>query len=158
MTSNAWKSVIDADLKDAEYTPQAPIPKGVYNAIVSNVEAKTFESGSKGVQVGFTLTGGGDTAGRQINDYYVILLADGEVNRTGPAALKKLMLACGLTTEQILGFRYPEFAEKGQKSSFGDFKKLLDEPLMITIDQQLQKKGKNAGKTFARVTNVQKGV
>lgn len=157
MTGNAWKNVIDADLKDAEYTPREPIPNGSYSAVVSGISAKTFESGSKGVQVTLTLTGEGETKNRTINDYYVIVTATGEVNKQGPASLKKLMLACGLKTEQILNFKFPDFAEKGQQSSFGDFKKLLDEPVLVSIEQQVQKKGKNAGKTFARVTNIQAG-
>jgi hypothetical protein len=149
MSDSIWKSVIDADLKDADYTPRTPVPDGTYVAQVSNIVAKTFESKSKGVQVTFTITEEGEYRGREINDYYVLQAADGSAGRSGPATLKKLMLACGLTTQEVLKFNYPAIDSK----AFGDFKKLLDQGVMLTIRQEMQKKGKNAGKSFARVAS-----
>lgn len=151
--SLAWKAVIDADLADAEYKPRLPIAAGTYPAIVSGIEAKTFETGSKGVQVTFTLTTPGEEKGREIRDYYVIQAQNGEHNRSGAATLKKLMLDCGLNTKDIQGFRYPDFDSK----SFGDFKKLLDQPVVLTIAQEVQKKGKRAGQTVSRVKNFVAG-
>jgi hypothetical protein len=148
--SDAWKAVIEADLKDAEYTPSAPIPDGEYQGFVSNVVAKTFESKSKGLEVTFVVKDAdGEGKNREIKDYLVIVLADGSFNKTGPAVAKKLMMECGLKPEEITKFKFPEF----DKGGFGDFKKLLDEPLTIVIKSQLQKKGKNAGKSYPRVQN-----
>lgn len=145
--SEAWKAVIESDLKDAEYQPPAPIADGNYAAFVSNVVAKTFESKSKGLEVTYVITEPGEAKNREIKDYIVIVKSDSSINKQGPATTKKLMLECGLTPDQVLKFKFPEFDSK----AFGDFKKLLEQPLTLEIKLQLQKKGKNAGKSFPRV-------
>lgn len=141
-----WKSVIEADLKDAEYTPRAPLPDGEYSAFVSNIEAKIFASNSKGIQVTYVITDG-EHKDRDIRDYFVIVKTDGSINKSGPALTKKLMLECGVDPKDILKFKYPEFGTK----AFGDFNKLLGKNLTLTVKSQVQKKGQNVGKTFARV-------
>ena len=145
--SDAWKSVIEADIKDAEFAPSSPIPDGNYTAFVSNIVAKTFESKAKGLEVTYVITDEGDSKNREIRDYLVITLADGSYNKSGGAKVKKLMMECGLSTEAILKFKFPEFDSK----AFGDFKKLLEQSVVIEVKAQVQKKGKNVGKTYARV-------
>lgn len=147
--SEAWKAVIDSDLKDAEYTPRAPIEPGTYNAFVSNIVAKTFETKSKGVEITYVITDEGENKGREIKDWNIIVTSEGAPNKQGPALIKKLMMACGLSTAEIHKFKFPDFDSK----AFGDFKKLLEQPLLLEVNQQVQKKGKNVGKTFARVAN-----
>jgi hypothetical protein len=143
---NEWNDVINSDLKDAEFTGGTPIPDGTYEAHVSNVAAKTFKAGSKGVEVEYTVLMP-NSKPATIKDYFVVRLADGSPNKTGAASIKKLMLECGLTPEAVLKFNFPAFDSK----SFGDFKKLLDEPLTVIIKSTEQKKGVNAGKSFPRV-------
>jgi hypothetical protein len=150
---NTWKSVIDADLKDAEYTPREPIADGEYSAIVTNVVAKTFKSGAKGLEVTYSITDEGQYKGREVRDYFVIVKADGDLNKQGAAVTKKLLLEAGLTTKQITSFKFPEYDSK----AFGDFKLILDQPLTIEVKGQLQKKGPQAGKTFARVASFKEG-
>jgi hypothetical protein len=152
MSATAWKAVIDADLSQADYTPRAPIQNGNYPAIVSNVAAKTFKAGSKGVQVTYTLTEG-DHKGRSLNSYHVIETKEGQPGTTGSRTLKRLMLACGLSVEAIQKFRYPNF----DSNSFGDFKNLLDQPLVLTIEQRVRKSGDQAGKSFAEVVAARSG-
>lgn len=143
----AWKSVIDADLKAAEYTGGTPIPDGVYPATLSNVEVKKFNAGSKGLQVTYTLQGEGDLKGRTIRDYIVVERLDGTTDVRGVAMVKKLLIEGGLTLEEIKKFKYPEPGS----NSFGDFKKLLDQPYTVDIKARENKKGPNAGQKFSRV-------
>jgi hypothetical protein len=142
---NDWNSVINADLKDAEFSGGSPIPDGDYEGTVASIEAKTFETGSKGLVVEFALMVGGEL--RTIKDYYVVQLADGSANKTGSASVKKLLLETGIRTEELAKFKFPAYDSK----QFGDFKKILEAPVNLTIKMTLQKKGKNAGKSFARV-------
>lgn len=147
--SDAWKSVIEADLQSADYKPKAQLPDGTYNAVISNVVAKTFESKSKGVEVTYTIQDE-EHKGREVRDYFVIIMADGTPGTVGPRLFKRLLLTSGLSTQDILKFKFPDFDSK----AFGDFKKLLDQPLQIELKQQIRKSGKNAGKSFPVVAGV----
>jgi len=95
----------------------------------------------------FAIQDEGEAKGREVREYIVLVTKTGEPNKRGSALLKKLMLECGLDTKAILGFKFPEFDSK----SFGDFKKLLDQPLLLTIKHEVRKAGQHAGKTFPRV-------
>ena len=143
--TNQWNAVIEADLKDAEGPQSVHIPDGVYDAHVISLEAKTFESKSQGVEVTYAFKLNDQAL--TIKDYFVVRAATGEVNKTGAASIKKLILECGTPPEKVLTFKYPPFDSK----QFGDFKNLLEVPLTIEIRATLQKKGKNAGKSFPRV-------
>jgi len=149
--TNDWNSVIDADLKDAEFTGSKPIPDGDYSATVANITAKTFESGSKGLMVEYALTVDGEL--RTLNDYFVVVLADGSTNKSGAASVKKLLIESGIPAESLSTFKFPAYDSK----QFGDFKKVLEAPLTLTIKMTLQKKGKNAGKSYPRVRSFRNG-
>lgn len=144
--SDIWKSVIDADLKDAEYIKRPELPDGTYAARVANIEAKVFQTGSKGLEVTYVIADG-EHKQRDIRDYIILVTAQGAPNKQGPATVKKLMMECGLTTDKINKFRFPVFGEKG----FGDFKFLLDQPLTLSVKQKVQKTGNNKGELRARV-------
>lgn len=148
--NEAWKSVIDADLNDAartEGTGSGPIPDGAYPAHVTGVETKTFMSGAKGIQVTFALDVEGELSNREIRDYFVVVAKDGKPNRFGAARVKKLLLECGLSSDQILKFKYPEF----DKKQLGGFKDILEKEMTVEIKAQENKSGPHAGKKFARV-------
>ncbi len=154
--SNEWNAVIAADLKDAEGTGgYAPIADGTYDGYVRSLEAITFRAGSKGVKVTYAVVTEPGKPPREINDYFVIIpAAGGQPNRVGPASLKKLMMECGLTSQEVQNFTYPAFDSK----AFGDFIKLLEKPLTLEIKLTEQKKGQNAGKSFSRVRKVSQRV
>ena len=149
--SEAWKAVIDADLKNAEYTPRTPLQDGTYDAVVSNVEAKVFRSGSKGLEVTYRIESEGDAKGKEIRDYFVVATAAGAPNPQGTASIKKLLIEGGIELAKIKTFKFPDFATEGKKTGFGDFKNLLEQPYTIEVKTQVQKKGENAGKSFPRV-------
>lgn len=142
---NDWNGVINADLKDAEFSGGLVIPDGQYEAMLSSVEAVTFKAGSKGLKVTYAITLNGKVV--TINDYFVIKLADGSSNPTGSASVKKLILECGTDVEKLATFKFPAFDSK----ALGDFKFILEAPLSITIKAQTQKSGLHAGKSFPRV-------
>lgn len=148
--SDAWKSVIDADLQSADYKPKAPLADGTYNATITNLVAKTFRSGAKGVEVTYTIQDEGDAKNREVRDYFVIVSKDGQPGQVGSKLLKRLMLTAGLSAQDILKFKFPDFDSK----AFGDFKKLLDQPLQIEVEQQIRKSGEHAGKSFPVVAGV----
>ena len=142
-----WKQVIDADIKDAEYIPKPPLPDGEYDVDVTNVKTTVkAETGSAGVNVTYTIISG-DHKGRDLPEYINIKLKNGSPNKRGIAEVKKLLLECGLTPKEILNFNFPEPGS----TSFGDFKKLLDKPLTVSIRQETRKDGQLAGKSFPRV-------
>lgn len=145
--SEVWKNVIDADLKDAEYAPSTPIPPGDYNVAITDIKtALKAETGSIGVNVTYTI-GEGDHKGRVIRDYINLRMKNGQPNKQGAATVKKLMLEAGLTPKEITSFKFPEPGS----NSFGDFKKLLDQPLTVSVIQEKRKDGMQAGKSFPRV-------
>lgn len=144
--SEAWKSIIDADLKDAEFAPRTPIPDGDYPVFVSSIEAKVFTTGSKGLAVTYVIESG-DQKDRDLRESIILVLKDGSPNKMAAATIKKLMLECGLTLDEIRNFRYPDFGTKG----FGDFAKLLGKTLTVNSKVEMQKDGLNKGKYYARV-------
>ncbi len=148
-----WKSVIEADVSNfnnaGSNQRKGAIPDGVYPAHITSVETKTFRSLSKGVEVTFALDVEGDLANREIKTCCVLVNSKGAPNPFGSKSLKRLMLQCGLTSDQILKFKYPEV----DKKQLGGFKDLLEKELTIVIKGEEARDGEFKGKVFARVVD-----
>jgi hypothetical protein len=147
-----WGNVIKAELDsvDADGNPKKAVAEGSYNATVSGVKVGKSKGGAFGVTLSFTIDGGAEN-GRTVKEGIYLTKKDGNPVPFGPSKLKRRLLNCGLTAEQITGFKFPK-----KETEMGDFKHILDAQVTITVKHDTIKDGDAAGLIIARVGQVAK--
>lgn len=140
-----WASVTKAALSDVEGESRPKLEPGVYDASVSDVRAAKTKNGAFCV----TLTYATETPSTTIKEFICLVKKNGEPMEYGPSKLKRRMMNCGLTAEQINSFKYPK-----KETELADFKLLLDAKVKIEVKSEECKDGLNKGKIFPRVQKV----
>lgn len=123
-------------------TARGPIPLGKHNGRITAVKAQTFTKGSYGVKITYTLEGKG-VSGRNINEFIVLLNAQGQKTKYGYSKIKtRLQLA--LTSEALNNFAWP-----ASDNEIGDFAKLLDAAVIVDVKEDQPYNGQPARRVSA---------
>lgn len=145
-----WAGVIAADISNesADGNNRKPISPGLYAATITEVKYGLSKGGALGVTFTYQINGGAEDK-RKVREGVYLTKKTGEPIGFAGQKLKRRMLACGLSPEQVTNFKYPKNTD-----SLGDFKLLFDSEVTIETNIEAIREGEMKGVEIARVTKV----
>ena len=124
-----WAGMLKTDVNNSSVeggTPKGALPIGKHPARISAIKLTTFKKGSYGVQLTYALEGQG-VVGRTINEYIVLVTAEGKKTPYGDLNIKRRLMAV-LTADQLAVFKQPK-----NDQDLGDFRLLFNAPVTVNI-------------------------